>query len=92
MEHAEMYFINVGFCIVYILHKWIQLQYGGKCYFYLKAFRVNQPSNMLGNMSLEGANYVQDFPKLFFEIEQYHAREMCLKEYFICRLKNNMET
>jgi hypothetical protein len=37
-------------------------------------------------MSLEGANYVQDFPELFFEIEQYHARNMCLKEYFIGRL------
>jgi hypothetical protein len=29
---------------------------------------------MLGDMSLEGANYAQDFPELFFEIEQYHAR------------------
>jgi hypothetical protein len=47
---------------------------------------------MLGDMSLEGANYVQDFPKLFFKIEQYHARKMCKKEYFICRFKNGMET
>jgi len=29
---------------------------------------------MLRNMSLEGANYVQDFFELFLEIEQYHAR------------------
>jgi hypothetical protein len=35
---------------------------------------------MLGDMSLEGANYVQDFPELFSEIEQYHAKEMYLKE------------
>jgi hypothetical protein len=47
---------------------------------------------MLRDMSLEGVNYVQDFPKLFSKIEQYHAREMCLKEYFICKLKNGMET
>jgi len=47
---------------------------------------------MLGDMLLEGANYVQYFPELFFEIEQYHARKMYLKEYFICRLKNGMET
>ncbi len=40
----------------------------------LGTFFVNKPSCMLGNMSLEGANYVQDFPELFFEIEQYHAR------------------
>jgi hypothetical protein len=38
MEHAEIYLINVGFCIVYILNKWIQLQYGGKCYYNLGAF------------------------------------------------------
>jgi len=42
-------------------------------------------------MSLEGANYVQDFPELFFEIEQYHVRKVCLKEYFNRRLKNGME-
>jgi hypothetical protein len=47
---------------------------------------------MLKDMLLEGANYVQDFLDLFLEIEQYHAREMCLKEYFIHRLKNGMET
>ncbi len=47
---------------------------------------------MLRDMLLEGDNYVQDFPELFFKIEQYHAREMYLKEYFICRLKNDMET
>jgi hypothetical protein len=40
-------------------------------------------------MSLEGANY---FFELFLEIEQYHARKMCLKEYFIRRLKSGMET
>jgi hypothetical protein len=43
-------------------------------------------------MLLESANYVQDFLELFFEIEQYHARKMCSKEYFIRRLKNGMET
>jgi hypothetical protein len=58
----------------------------------LRTFRVNQPGRMLEDMSLEGANYVQDFPELFFKIEQYHAREMCLKQYFICRFKNGMET
>jgi len=41
MEHAEMYIVNVGFCIMYILSKWIQLQYGGKCYSNLKTFRVD---------------------------------------------------
>jgi hypothetical protein len=87
-----MYFVNVGFCIVYILNKWIQLQYGGKHYYNLKAFCVNQPSNMLGGMSLEGANYVQDFLELFSKIEQYHAKKMCLKKYFIHRLNNGMET
>jgi hypothetical protein len=30
-------------------------------------------------MSLEGANYVQDFLELLYEIEQYHVKEMCLK-------------
>ncbi len=43
-------------------------------------------------MSLEGVNYVQDFLELLFDIEQYHAREMCLKYYFICSLNNGMET
>jgi len=38
------------------------------------AFCVNKLGCMLGDMSLEGVNYVQDFPELFFEIEQYHAR------------------
>jgi hypothetical protein len=37
---------------------------------------------MLEDMSLEGANYVQDFLELFLKIEQY----------FIHRLKNGMET
>ncbi len=46
---------------------------------------------MLGEMLLEGANYVQDFLELFFVIEQYHARKMCLKKYFNHRLKNGME-
>jgi hypothetical protein len=43
-------------------------------------------------MSLEGANYVQDFFELFFKIEQYHAKEMSLKKYFIRGLNNGMET
>jgi hypothetical protein len=47
---------------------------------------------MLRDMLLEGVNYVQDFHELFYEIKQYHARKMCLNEYFICRLKNGMET
>jgi hypothetical protein len=74
MEHAKMYLIIVGFCTMYILNKWIQLQYGGKHYSNLGAFCVNQPRSMLGDMSLEGANYVRDFPKLLPEIEQYHAK------------------
>jgi hypothetical protein len=78
---------------VYILNKWIQLRYGGKRYFNLRAFHVNKHGCMLEDMSLEGANYVQDFSKLFSEVEQiYHVREMCLKKYFIWRLKNGMET
>jgi len=64
---------------MYILSKWIQLQYGGECYSNLRDFCVNQPSRTLREMSLEGANYVQNFPKLFSKIEQYHARNMCLK-------------
>jgi hypothetical protein len=92
MEHAELYLVNVKFCAMYILSKWIQLQYGGKRFFNFGAFHVNQPNRMLGDMSLDGANYIQDFLELFFEIELYHARKMCLKEYFIHRLKNGMET
>ncbi len=61
---------------MYILSKWIQLQYGGKHYSNLGAFHVNQLGRTLGDMSLEGANYVQDFPELLYEIEQYHVREM----------------
>ncbi len=61
------------------MSKWIHLQYGGKFYYTLGAFHVNQPSRMLEDMSLEGAIYVQDFLELLFEIEQYHVREMCLK-------------
>jgi hypothetical protein len=45
-----MYLVNVRFYTIYILSKQIQLQYGGKHYFNLKAFCVNQLSNMLGNM------------------------------------------
>jgi hypothetical protein len=92
MEHAKLYLVNVGFCIVYILSKWIQLQYVGKHYSNLRAFHVNQHSRMLGDMSLEGANYVQDFLELLSEIEQCHVREMCLKQYFIHSLNNVMET
>jgi hypothetical protein len=58
MEHAYMYLVNVRFCTMYILSKRIQLQYGGKRYSNLKAFYVNQPGSMLGDMSLEGANYI----------------------------------
>jgi hypothetical protein len=79
MEHANLYLVNVGFCIVYILSKWIQLQYRGKHCFNLWAFCVNKLGRMLGDMSLEGANYVQDFLELLYEIEQYHVKEMCLK-------------
>ncbi len=32
MEHVELCIVNVGFCIVHISSKWIQLQYRGKCY------------------------------------------------------------
>jgi hypothetical protein len=79
MKHVELHLIDVGFCIVYVLSKWIQLQYGGQRYSNLKTFHVNQLGRTLGDMSLEGANYVQDFPKLFCKIEQYHAKEMRLK-------------
>jgi len=90
MEDAKIYFINVGVCVVYILSKWIRLQYGGKCYSNLKAFQVNQPGCMLEDMLIEGGNYVQDFSGLFSKVEQYHAREMYLKECFIYRLKNDI--
>jgi hypothetical protein len=79
MEHAKLYLVNVRLCTTFYFFKWIQLQYGGKCYSNLGAFHVNQPSRTLGEMSLEGTNYVQDFPKLLSEIEQYHVRKMCLK-------------
>jgi hypothetical protein len=46
----------------------------------------------LSNMSLAGANYVQDFFELFSEIEQHHARKMCLKRYYVRRQNNGMET
>jgi hypothetical protein len=65
MEHAEIYFVNVGFCIVYILNKWIQLQYGGKCYSNLGAFWVNWPSRMVEDMSIEGANMSKIFLNYF---------------------------
>ncbi len=61
--------MNVGFCIVYILSKWIQLQYGGKHHSNLGASHVNQSGRTLGDMLLEGANYLQDFFELFIEIE-----------------------
>jgi hypothetical protein len=54
---------------VYILSKWIQLQYGGKCYSNLRVFHVNQSSRTLKDILLEGANYVQDFLELFLKIE-----------------------
>jgi len=47
------------------LSKWIQLQYGGECDSNLRAFHVNQHDCMSGDMSLEGASYVQDFHQLF---------------------------
>jgi hypothetical protein len=61
MEHAELYIVNVEFCIMHILSKWIQLQYGGKSYSNLGTFRIDQLGKTLSDMSLEGANYVQDF-------------------------------
>lgn len=64
----------------------------GKHYSNLGTFRVNQISRTLVYMLLEGASYVQDFPKLLSKIEQYDARNMCLKEYFICKLEIGMET
>lgn len=69
MEHVELYIVNVEFCIVHISSKWMQLQYGGKCYSNLGTFHVNQLGRTLSDMSLEGVNYVQNFPKLFFEVE-----------------------
>jgi hypothetical protein len=58
MEHVELYIVNVEFFIMHILSKWMQLQYGGKCYFNLGTFHVNQLGRTLSDMSLEGANYV----------------------------------
>jgi hypothetical protein len=58
MEHAEIYLVNVGFFFVYILSKWIQLQYGGKRYYNLGAFWVSQLGHMVPDMLIEGANYV----------------------------------
>jgi hypothetical protein len=92
MEHAKLYLLNVGFCTMYISSKWIQLQYGGKHYSNLGPFCVNKLGRMLRNMSLEGANYVQDFRELFFEIEQHHAIEIYLKGYYVHRQNNGMET
>jgi hypothetical protein len=53
----------------------------GEHYFDLGAFCVDQPSRTLSDMSFEGANYAQYYPQLFFEVEQHHAREICLKGY-----------
>jgi hypothetical protein len=64
----------------------------GKHYSNLGTSCVNQIGRTLVYMLLEGANYVQDFLDLFSKIEQYHGRKMCLKEYFICKLENGMET
>jgi hypothetical protein len=50
---------------MYILSKWIRLQYGVKRYSNLRAFHANQLGRTLGDMLLEGANYVQDFLELF---------------------------
>jgi hypothetical protein len=58
MEHVEIYLVNVGFYIVYILSKWIQLQYWGKHYYNLRAFWVSWHGHMVEDMSIEGANYV----------------------------------
>ncbi len=60
MEHVELYIINVEFSM-HILSKWIQLQYGAKSYSNLGIFRIDQLGRTLSDMSLEGANYVQDF-------------------------------
>ncbi len=50
----------------------IQLQYGGKCYSNLGTFCVNQTSRTLGDISLEGANFLE----LFSKIEKYHVRKI----------------
>ncbi len=57
---------------MYILNKCIQLQYGGKCYSNLETFCVNQTSRTLGDISLEGANFLE----LFSKIEKYHVRKI----------------
>jgi hypothetical protein len=59
-----------NFVLCISLSKWIQLQYGGKCYSNLGTFPINQLGRTSSNMSLDGANYVQDYPKLFFEVEE----------------------
>jgi hypothetical protein len=72
-------------------NKWIQLQYGGKQYSNLGAFHVNQPTRTMRNMSLEGVNYVQDFLELFFEVEQHHEKDICLRKYYVHKQNNGME-
>ncbi len=42
-------------------------------------------------MSLKGANYVQDFPKFFFEVKQPHVRKFYFKRYYVCKEINEME-
>jgi hypothetical protein len=42
-------------------------------------------------MSIESANYVQDFCYIFFKVEKHHAREICLREYYVHRKINGME-
>jgi hypothetical protein len=71
--------------------RWIQLQYGGKQYSNLGAFHVNQPCRTMRDKSLEGGNYVQDFLELFSKVKQHHARDICLRIYYVHRQTNGME-
>jgi hypothetical protein len=65
----------------------IQLQYGGKCRSNLGAFHVNQSDRTLGDILLEGANYVQDFFELFIEI--YYEKTM-VKSKLVVNYYNNV--
>jgi len=53
----KLYLVDVGICTMYILNKWIQLQYGVKPYSNLGAFHVNKLGRPLRNMSVDLANY-----------------------------------
>jgi len=53
MEHIEMYLINVGFYTMYILSKWIQLRYGGKCEEFLRTFTIKICNHKKNRLEVE---------------------------------------